>query len=154
MITGKKILIVEDDPIITALISRVLGPLGHSVTTARTGKDALAKIQASYYDLALLDIGLPDMLGTDLLKKTRKANNDMIIIMITGNPSHDSSIDSINNDADGYIVKPISNEDLIAIVERKLRKREESNTLSDEMVSEYLKNRLSRLALEKADNKP
>jgi DNA-binding response OmpR family regulator len=153
MKAGKKILIVEDDTIISVLISRVLGSLGHSVTTAKTGKDALAKIQAAYYDMALLDIGLPDMLGTDLLKKIRKANKDMIIIMITGNPSHDSSIDSINNDADGYIVKPISNEDLVAIVERKLRKREEAKTLSDEMVSEYLKSRLSRLALEKPENK-
>lgn len=153
MTTGKRILIVEDDAIIRTLISRVLGSLGHSITTARTGKDALAKVQESNYDMALLDIGLPDMLGTDLLKKIRKANHDMLIIMITGHPSHDSSIDSINNDADGYLVKPVSNEDLISIVERKLKQREEAKILSDEKVSEYLKNRLSRLALENPNNK-
>ena len=150
---GKKILIVEDDVIIKTYISKVLGSLGHSITTARTGKEALAKVQESNYDLALLDIGLPDMLGTDLLKKIRITNRDVIAIMITGHPSHDSSIDSLNNDADGYIVKPVSTENLIAIVEKKLRQREEAKILSDEKVSEYLKNRLSRLALEKADNK-
>ena len=123
------------------------------MTTARTGKDALGKVQASNYDLALLDIGLPDMLGTELLKKIRKVNHDMIVIMITGHPSQDSSIESINNDADGYIVKPVRNEDLVSIVEKKLRQREETKILSDEKVSEYLKNRLSRLALEKPNNK-
>ena len=110
MITGKKILIVEDDAIIKTYISKVIGSLGHSITTARTGKEALAKVQESNYDLALLDIGLPDMLGTDLLKKIKIINHDVIAIMITGHPSHDSSIDSLNNDADGYIVKPVSNE--------------------------------------------
>jgi len=154
MMTGKKILIVEDDAIIKTLISRALGSLGHSITTAKNGKEALAKVQELNYDLALLDIGLPDMLGTELLKKIRKINNEMVIIMITGHPSQDSSIESINNDADGYVVKPIRNDDLISIVEKKLRQREEAKSLSNEKVSEYLKNKLSRLALENPKNKP
>jgi DNA-binding response OmpR family regulator len=154
MMTGKKILIVEDDAIIKTLISRALGSLGHSITTAKNGKEALAKVQESNYDMALLDIGLPDMLGTELLKKIRKINHEMVIIMITGHPSQDSSIESINNDADGYVVKPIRNDDLISIVEKKLRQREEAKSLSNEKVSEYLKNKLSRLALENPNNKP
>jgi DNA-binding response OmpR family regulator len=154
MMTGKKILIVEDDAIIKTLISRALGSLGHSITTAKNGKEALAKVQESNYDMALLDIGLPDMLGTELLKKIRKINHEMVIIMITGHPSQDSSIESINNDADGYVVKPIRNDDLISIVEKKLRQREEAKNLSNEKVSEYLKNKLSRLALENPNNKP
>ncbi|MDQ1251063.1 MAG: hypothetical protein QG646_132 [Euryarchaeota archaeon] len=153
MMTGKKILVVEDDAIIKTLISRALGSLGHSITTAKNGKEALAKAQESNYDMALLDIGLPDMLGTELLKKIRKINHEMVIIMITGHPSQDSSIESINNDADGYVVKPIRNDDLISIVEKKLRQREEAKSLSNEKVSEYLKNKLSRLALENPNNK-
>jgi two-component system, OmpR family, copper resistance phosphate regulon response regulator CusR len=151
MLSGKKILIVEDDAIIITFISRVLGSLGHSVNTARTGKDALAKVQTSYYDLILLDIGLPDMLGTELLKKIKKANHYMIVIMITGHPDHGSSIESITNDADGYIVKPVSSEDLTAIVERKLRQQEEAKILSDEKVSEWLKDRLFKLSMEAPD---
>lgn len=150
---AKNILIVEDDPTIVILISTVLKSRGYSVTTARTGKDALEKVQKSCFNLSLLDIGLPDMKGTELLKKMKKANRDMIIIMLTGHPDHNSSIDSINNDADGYLVKPIRSDDLFAIVENKLKKQEEANLLSDEKVSEWLKSRLSRLALENTDNK-
>ena len=123
MLHAEKILIVEDDAIINSLISRVLESHGYSVTTARTGKDALAKIQKLYYNLILLDIGPPDMTGIELLEKIRVTNLDVIVIMITGYPQLDSSIDSINHGADGYLVKPISNKDLVDIVDGKFRQR-------------------------------
>jgi DNA-binding response OmpR family regulator len=123
MLHAERILIVEDDAIISSLISRVLESHGYSVTTARTGKDALAKIQKLYYNLILLDIGLPDMTGIELLEKIRVTNLDVIVIMITGHPQLDSSIDSINHGADGYLVKPISNKDLVDIVDGKFRQR-------------------------------
>ena len=71
----------------------------------------------------LLDIGLPDMTGTEILKKIRETNHDIIVIMITGHPHLDSSIDSVNQGADGYLVKPISNKDLVDIVDGKFRQR-------------------------------
>jgi two-component system OmpR family response regulator len=119
----EKILIVEDDAIILRFLSKTLESKRYSVTTARTGKDALEKIQTAYYNLVLLDIGLPDMLGTELLEKIRTSNRDTIVIMITGHPSLDSSIDSVNHGADGYLVKPVSKKDLVDIVERKIRER-------------------------------
>jgi two-component system OmpR family response regulator len=75
------------------------------------------------YNLVLLDIGLPDMNGTELLKKIRETNDNLIVIMITGRPRLDTSIDSINYGADGYLVKPISDKDLVDIVEEKLKQR-------------------------------
>lgn len=123
MLHAEKILIVEDDAIISSLISRVFESHGYSVTTARTGKDALAKIQKLYYNLILFDIGPPDMTGIELLEKIRVTNLDVIVIMITGHPQLDSSIDSINHGADGYLVKPISNKDLVDIVDGKFRQR-------------------------------
>jgi DNA-binding response OmpR family regulator len=80
---------------------RVLRKHGYFVTTARTGKDALTKVQKSNYNLILLDIGLLDMKSTELLKKIRETNHDIIIFTITGHPHLDSSIDSVNRDADG-----------------------------------------------------
>ncbi|MHB8101827.1 MAG: response regulator [Methanosarcina sp.] len=126
MIPVEKILIVEDDAIILCSLSKTLESHGYSVTTARTGKDALEKVQTSFYNLVMLDIGLPDVTGTELLEKIRTSNRDIIVIMITGNPDLDSSIDSINHSADGYLVKPISNKDIVDIVEKKLRQRFES----------------------------
>jgi DNA-binding response OmpR family regulator len=63
------------------------------------------------------------MTGIEFLEKIRTLNRDIIVIMITGHPNLDSSINSINRGADGYLVKPINNEDLIALVEGKLRQR-------------------------------
>lgn len=123
MKVAEKILIVEDDSFILTFTSKVLKSQGYLVTTAMTGKDALAKVQTSNYNLVLLDIGLPDMTGTEILKKIREINHDIIVIMITGNPQLDSSIDSVNYGADGYIVKPISDTDLVDIVEEKIKQR-------------------------------
>ena len=145
---ARKILIVDDEKDILTLFSTVLESHGYSVTTAMTARDALAKNQAAYHHLALLDIGLPDMQGTDLLRKMRISNPDMIIIMITANPELKTAINALNYGADGYIVKPVSNKDLVATIEKKLRFQEEAHQLTDEKVSEWLENRLSRLDLE------
>lgn len=123
MKVAEKILIVEDDSFILTFISKVLKSKGYLVTTAMTGKDALAKVQTLNYNLVLLDIGLPDMAGTEILKKIREINHDIIVIMITGNPQLDSSIDSVNYGADGYLIKPISDTDLVDIVEEKIKQR-------------------------------
>ena len=123
MTHSEKILIVEDDAIIVTSLSMVLKSSGYFVTTVRTGKDALEKVQATHYNLVLLDIGLPDMTGTEILKKIRETNHDIIVIMITGHPCLDSSIDSVNHGADGYIVKPINNKNLVDIIEEKLKQR-------------------------------
>ena len=64
MTVAEKILIVEDDAFIITFTSKVLKSQGYLVTTAMTGKDALAKVQTTDYNLVLLDIGLPDMTGT------------------------------------------------------------------------------------------
>lgn len=123
MILSPKILVVEDEAIIATFMSGVLKSNGYFVTTVRTGKDALEKVLSSHYNLVLLDIGLPDMTGTELLQTIRETNQDLIIIMITGHPSLDSSIDSVNHGADGYLVKPIRDKDLVDIVEEKLKQR-------------------------------
>lgn len=120
---AEKILIVEDDSFVITFISKVLKLHGYLVTTARTGKDALVKVQKSHYNLVLLDIGLPDMLGTELLKKIKEINHEIIVVMITEHPQLDSSVDSINYGADGYLIKPISDTDLVEVVEGKIKQR-------------------------------
>ena len=123
MKVAEKILVVEDDSFIMIFISKVLKSQGYLVTTALTGKEALEKFQTSNYNLVLLDIGLPDMKGTEILKRIREINQDIIVIMMTGDPQIESSVDSINYGADGYIIKPVNDTDLIDIVEEKIRQR-------------------------------
>jgi two-component system, OmpR family, response regulator len=123
MTLAEKILIVEDDAIIATFLSRTLKSHGYDVTQTRKGKDAFEKVNTIHYNLVLLDIGLPDMTGTDLLKMIRETDNDLIVLMITGRPSLDTSIDSVNYGADGYLIKPIREKELVDIVEEKLKQR-------------------------------
>ena len=113
----EKILVAEDEAVTAIFISRTLKSKGYSVTLTRTGKEALKEIEATHYNLVLLDIGLPDMKGTELLKIIRETDHDLIVIMIIGNPKLYTSIDYANYGADGYIVKPIQDIDLLDMVD-------------------------------------
>lgn len=152
IMAAKQILIVDDEEVIRDLFTRVLVSHGYSVITAKDAKEALEQCRVFLPSVTLLDIRLPDMQGTDLLEKMRVSNPWMIIIMMTGNPEIDSAIASINYGADGYIVKPVSNTDLVAIIEKKIKEQEDAFSLTDEKVSEWLESRLSRRELENADN--
>ena len=74
--------------------------------------------------MALLDMRLPDMKGTDLLLKMQETRPKMVKIMVTGYPSFDTAVESLNRGADGYIMKPIDPEKLLRIIEGKLRDQE------------------------------
>lgn len=122
----KTILLIDDDKSILRMFTRVLQRVGYSVETAETGKEAIEKATARSYNLALIDIKLPDMEGTDLLSKLGEIAPKMIKIMITGFPSSDDRVKALNWGASAYLVKPIQPEDLLKIVEENLKERKES----------------------------
>ena len=139
----KKILIVDDEVAILELFSTVLASTGHLITTAKTAKEARELLQIQYYNLVLLDIGLPDMQGTNLIEKIRKLHHEIIIIIMTGNPDLQSALFAINKGANGYLVKPISVVELLKCINEKLQEQDEEIDLNDEKMSEWIKNRLS-----------
>jgi DNA-binding response OmpR family regulator len=112
----KKILIVDDDKFILNSFSRILIKRGFEVETCETGKQALEKLQEGSFDLALIDIGLPDMEGTDLLEKAKKELEKTIKIVLTGRPSVETSDKASFEGADTYIVKPIKTEELLSVI--------------------------------------
>jgi len=121
---GKKILVVDDDNAILKSLKLVLEAEGYVVATAETGGEAIVKSKNNYYDLALLDIRLPDMQGTELLTRMNLGVPRMRVIMITGYPSLENTIGSLNRGADGYLVKPIDPPKLLKIIEEKLKEQE------------------------------
>jgi DNA-binding NtrC family response regulator len=112
----KKILVIDDDRFILKSFSRVLTSRGFEVETAETGKQALEKLKQSAFDLALIDVCLPDMEGTDLLKNAKKELEKTIKIMLTGHPSVETSEKATFEGADTYIVKPIKMDELISVI--------------------------------------
>ncbi|MGE5187985.1 MAG: response regulator [Betaproteobacteria bacterium] len=127
MSTAKKtILVVDDDKSILRTFSRILQKSGYEIETAETGKEAIEKADNRHYDLALVDIRLPDMEGTDLLAKLKKQLQQTVKIMITGFPSLETGVKALDEGADAYLVKPVKPQDLLLLLEEKLKIKEEA----------------------------
>ncbi|KYH40679.1 MAG: response regulator receiver domain-containing protein [Candidatus Bathyarchaeota archaeon B26-2] len=141
----KSILIVDDDEAILEVIKEIFEMEGFKVDTASTGREAIEKSEARYYNLALLDIKLPDMEGTELLEKLHKEVPKMMKIMITGYPSLENSVKSLNLGADAYIMKPIEPEELLRVVRKKLKEQEEVERMSKEKMTEWIETRIRKL---------
>jgi DNA-binding NtrC family response regulator len=126
----KTILVVDDDKSILRTFTRILQKSGYEIETAETGKEAIEKAEKSHYDLALVDIRLPDMDGTDLLAKLKKQLQHTVKIMITGFPSLETGVKALDEGADAYLVKPVKPQELLVLLEEKLKNREEPAELS------------------------
>ena len=116
----KRILLVDDDKSILRVFTRILQKEGYMTDEAETGKEAMEKIDSRTYDLALIDMKLPDMEGIHLLGKINSVNPKMAKILITGFPSVDDGLEALDNGADAYLVKPVQVEHLLKIVRTRL----------------------------------
>jgi DNA-binding response OmpR family regulator len=114
------ILVVDDDKSILRTFTRILQKKGYEIDVAETGKEAIEKTKKEKFDMALIDIRLPDMDGTDLLSKIQPFTAETIKIMITGFPSVDSGLKALDQGADAYLVKPVKPEELLALIEEKM----------------------------------
>jgi len=150
----KSILVVDDDKAILKGLVDILQSKNYDVDTAETGAEAIDKSKARTYNLALLDIKLPDMEGTRLLIDLSRITPSMMRIMVTGYASLDNAIDSVNFGADAYLMKPVSPEKLLETVAAKLKEQEDVEKMTDDKVAEWVDARL-RMAeqLEKAHAK-
>lgn len=128
--TKKTILVIDDDKSILRTFSRILEKAGYKTEIAETGKEAIEKTKNRHYDLALVDIRLPDMDGTDLLAKLKKPLQNTIKIMITGFPSLETGVKALDEGADAYLVKPVKPQELLILIEEKLKTREETQEIS------------------------
>ena len=123
--TSKKlILVVDDDKSILRTFTRILQKSGYDIEVAETGKEAIEKAENRHYDLALVDIRLPDMDGTDLLAKLKTSFQNTIKIMITGFPSLETGVKALDEGADAYLVKPVKPQELLLLLEEKLKIQE------------------------------
>lgn len=144
----KSILIVDDDKPILQSLKAILQSNGYSIDTAVAGREATEKSEAKFYNLALLDIKLPDMEGTELLTKIHRGTPRMMKIMITGYPLLENAVEALNLGADAYIIKPVKPEKLLKVVKEKLEEQEEAERMSEEKVMEWIGTRIRKLERE------
>lgn len=117
-----KIVIIEDDPLISKLLERVLGDEGYQPVVAETLKKGLIACSTHKPDLIILDLGLPDGDGMELLSAYRQYNNAPVII-VSARDMEKTKVQALDSGADDYLTKPFSSEELLARVRVQLRRR-------------------------------
>jgi two-component system cell cycle sensor histidine kinase/response regulator CckA len=116
-------LIVDDDNSMCRSLSLIFGEKGYETDTAMTGREAIEKAQERLFNVALLDINLPDMGGVELLSVLKEMHPDMAAIMITGYASLENAIQALNQGASAYITKPLNMDEVLAKVGETLEKQ-------------------------------
>lgn len=101
-----KILLIEDDAILADGLQHTLSNDGYQVSLANTAAQAEALLQAIEFQLLILDLGLPDMDGIELLRRLRKRKNNVPVLVLTARDSINDRIDGIEQGADDYLTKP------------------------------------------------
>jgi DNA-binding NtrC family response regulator len=137
-----RVLIVDDDENILKTVSTVLRDAGYTTDTAENGREAIKKTKANFYNLALIDIRLPDMEGIELLTALADTTPKMIKIIITGYPSLQNAVEAVNKGADGYIIKPANMADLLTKVKQHLEKQEKSKRYDQEKIKDFIETRI------------
>jgi DNA-binding NtrC family response regulator len=140
-----RILIVEDDENIQETLKNILQQSGYETATAKTGREAEQKVKGSFYNLALLDIKLPDIEGTQLLKILEENTPKMMKIMVTGYPSLENAIEALNEGADAYVVKPVKPDKLLALIKEKLEEQRQAEKMTEGKVTDWIKTRARKL---------
>ena len=118
-----KVLIVEDEQSISSFISMILTANGYDTIIVNTGEEALTMISSHCPDLIVLDLGLPDMDGLEVLRSVRKWSSLPIVVVSARNHERDK-VEALDYGADDYLVKPFEMKELMARINAVLRRSE------------------------------
>jgi DNA-binding response OmpR family regulator len=119
------IVVVEDDQEIREMVVRLLAEVGHDVESVGTAMAGLERIVAGPTDLVVLDLGLPDIDGTELLRMLRSVS-DVPVVAVTARDDDAEIVKTLDYGADDYLVKPFSGSQLSARVRAVLRRADAS----------------------------
>src|SRR3954451_16928318 len=109
-----RVLLVGDDPLIGRSLTRAFEGSGSVIDWTRTGDDALAALSANRYSVVLLDLGLPDKAGLDVLKEMRCGKDATPVLIVTARDEIETRVAGLDLGADDFIVKPFDFDELAA----------------------------------------
>jgi DNA-binding NtrC family response regulator len=143
-----RILVVDDDESIRKVVATILKEKGFAVDTAKTGKEAIEKSNKKFYNLALIDMRLPDMEGTQLLSAMRETTPKMVKIIVTGYPSLQNAIEAVNKNADAYVLKPVNMDKVLKMIKEHLEKQQKAKKYSEKKIAEFIETRIKEMEKE------
>jgi DNA-binding NtrC family response regulator len=140
-----RILIIDDDENIRKVLETILEDEGYIVETADTAKKGIERNEKAFYNLALIDVRLPDMEGIELLSKLRSTKPKMRKIIVTGYPTLQNAIAAVNKGADAYVMKPFEVEKILQTIQEQLKKQDEEKCYCEDKVVEFIETRIKAL---------
>jgi DNA-binding NtrC family response regulator len=140
-----RILVIDDELAIRKTLSMTLEHAGYVVDTAENGKRAIEKAKANFYNLALIDIRLPDMEGTELLTTLKVTTPKMVKIILTGYPALNNAVKAINEGVDYYLIKPVEPIELLRVIKEQLDKQRREKEYGQQKLAQFVENRLNEL---------
>ncbi len=140
-----RILVIDDDESVRKVLAAILEDEGYVIDTAKNGKEAIKKSHVEFYNLALIDIRLPDMEGTKLLTALKDTVPKMVKIIVTGYPSLHNAVEAVNKGADAYVLKPFDTEKVLKEIKEQLQRQQEAKKYSQEKVAEFIATRAKEL---------
>src|SRR4051795_8977789 len=117
-----RVLVVEDEKRIADFLSRGLQSAGYAVDVVHSGGDAVDRVHSTEYDLIILDLGLPDMDGLQVLEKVRNRKTSPAVLILSARDAVDDRVKGLESGADDYLVKPFAFVELLARVRVLLRR--------------------------------
>ena len=144
-----RILIIDDDENIRKVLTTILEDEGYDVESVDTAKKAIERTRRKFYNLALIDIRLPDMEGIELLTKMKNTTPKIRKLIITGYPTLQNAVEAVNRGADAYIMKPFEMEKVLEEIKDQLKKQQNEKRYNQEKVAEFIETRVKELDVEK-----
>lgn len=129
-----RILLVEDDPALLSILTAAIGFGGFTSESVKTGLEALRAFDRGGFDAVLMDLGLPDMDGGEVLTKLR-AISDIPVLVVSGRGTERDKIQALDLGADDYIAKPFLPGELLARLRAALRRHRQSGSADGEEAS-------------------
>jgi K+-sensing histidine kinase KdpD len=119
----ESILVVDDDLDFLVIIQKILEKKGYRISAVPSAGEALTLLKDRFYNVAILDISLPDADGTDLLSKILEIHPEIIAIMLTGHSSVKNAVQSLNRGAFSYLEKPLDPDNLLTVINRGMERQ-------------------------------
>jgi len=115
-----RLLVFDDEPSIVDILHEFLGSMGYEVHVARSGEEALQRLNELHPDLVITDINLPGISGLDVMREAKKRDGEVAVIVLTGHVSAASAIEALRQGAYDFVTKPFDLDEVQKIVERAI----------------------------------
>jgi len=118
-----KVLVVDDDKVLQQSVKDALEYHSFEVSVADNGKEAVAKVYAEQFDLVVMDVNMPEMNGIEALAEMKKHDPTLIVLILTAYSNVTDAVKAVKEGAYNYLEKPITSENLVALIKRALKAR-------------------------------